>query len=103
MRGVKRIVHGLETWKACIVHRKGNEVDYVDQKYEMDQAIPDLGSDANVLLKQTWEHMGRMHGQTHTTMVSYPITDGKLTKYLAYGEIARSHSGHRRCEHTNRF
>jgi len=28
-------------------------------EYEMDQVILDLGSDANILLKQTWEHMGR--------------------------------------------
>ena len=26
--------------------------------YEMDQVIFDLGSDANVLPKQTWKHMG---------------------------------------------
>jgi len=28
-------------------------------EYEMDQVILDLGSDANVLPKKTWEHMGR--------------------------------------------
>lgn len=28
-------------------------------KYEMDQVIMDLGSDAKVLPKQTWECMGR--------------------------------------------
>jgi len=28
-------------------------------EYEMDQVILDLGLDANVLLKQTWERMGR--------------------------------------------
>lgn len=27
--------------------------------YEMDQVILDLGSDANVLPKQTWECMGK--------------------------------------------
>jgi len=27
-------------------------------EYEMDQVILDLGLDANVLPKQTWEHMG---------------------------------------------
>lgn len=27
--------------------------------YEMDQVNLDLGSDANVFLKQTWERMGR--------------------------------------------
>ena len=27
--------------------------------YEMDQVILDLGSDANVLPKQTWERMGK--------------------------------------------
>lgn len=27
--------------------------------YEMDQVILDLGYDANVLLKETWESMGR--------------------------------------------
>jgi len=29
------------------------------KKYEMDQVIMDLGLDANVLSKQTWECMGR--------------------------------------------
>ena len=29
------------------------------REYEMDQVIVALGSDANVLLKQTWEQMGR--------------------------------------------
>ena len=28
-------------------------------EYEMDQVILDLGLDANILPKQTWEHMGR--------------------------------------------
>ena len=28
-------------------------------EYEMDQVILDLGSDVNVLPKQTWQHMGR--------------------------------------------
>jgi len=28
-------------------------------EYEMDQVIVDLGSDVNILPKQTWEHMGR--------------------------------------------
>jgi len=28
--------------------------------YEMDQVIFDLGSDANVFPKQTWERMGRL-------------------------------------------
>lgn len=28
-------------------------------EYEMDQVILDLGSDANVLPKKMWEHMGR--------------------------------------------
>jgi len=29
------------------------------REYEMDQVILDLGSDANILPKQTWERMGR--------------------------------------------
>jgi len=29
-------------------------------EYEMDQVILDLGLDANVLPKQTWERMGRL-------------------------------------------
>ena len=29
-------------------------------EYEMDQVILDLGSDANVLAKQTWERMGKL-------------------------------------------
>ena len=28
-------------------------------EYEMEQVILDLGLDVNVLLKKTWEHMGR--------------------------------------------
>ena len=28
-------------------------------EYEMDQVILDMGSNANVLPKQTWERMGR--------------------------------------------
>lgn len=35
--------------------------------YEMDQVILDLGSDANVLPKQTWEHIGK------PTLQSSPI------------------------------
>ena len=30
------------------------------EEYEMDQVILDLGSDVNVLPKQTWERMGRL-------------------------------------------
>lgn len=55
MHRVKRNAHSLETWKACIVHWEGNEIG----EYKMDQVILDLGSDMNVLLKKTWEHMGR--------------------------------------------
>ena len=29
-------------------------------EYEMDQVILDLGSDANVLTKKTWELMGKL-------------------------------------------
>lgn len=36
-------------------------------EYEMDQVILDLGSDANVLPKRTWERMGR------PTLRWYPI------------------------------
>ena len=36
-------------------------------EYEMDQVILDLGSDAKILLKQTWECMGR------PTLHWYPI------------------------------
>lgn len=41
--------------------RTGREMRLTVQigEYEMDQVILDLGSDANVLPKQTWEHMGR--------------------------------------------
>lgn len=39
----------------------GQEMQLIVQiwDYEMDQVILDLGSNANVLPKQTWEHMGR--------------------------------------------
>jgi len=41
--------------------RKGREMTLTVQigEYEMDKVILDLGSDANVLPKQTWERMGR--------------------------------------------
>ena len=41
--------------------RTGHEMRLTTQirEYEMDQAILDLGSDMNVLPKQTWERMGR--------------------------------------------
>jgi len=41
--------------------RTGREMRLTAQigEYEMDQVILDLGSDANVLPKQTWEPMGR--------------------------------------------
>jgi len=41
--------------------RTGREMRLTAQigEYEMDQVILDLRSDANVLPKQTWEHMGR--------------------------------------------
>jgi len=39
----------------------GREMRLIKQidEYEMDQVILDLGSNANVLPKQTWEHMGK--------------------------------------------
>ena len=41
--------------------RTGHEMRLTMQigDYEMDQVILDLGSDANILPKQTWERMGR--------------------------------------------
>jgi len=41
--------------------RTGREMRLTAQigEYEMDQVILDLGSDVNVLLKKTWERMGR--------------------------------------------
>ena len=43
--------------------RRGCEMRLTTQigEYEMDQLIMDLGSDANVLPKQTWERMGGLH------------------------------------------
>ena len=42
--------------------RTGHEMRLTMQvgEYEMDQVILDLGSDANILPKQTWERMGRL-------------------------------------------
>ena len=42
--------------------RTGREMRLIVQigEYEMDQVILDLGSDVNVLPKQTWECMGRL-------------------------------------------
>jgi len=47
----------------------------------MDQVILDLGLDANVLLKQTWEHMG------HVTIVPYSIMNGKPTEDFPMGRL----------------
>ena len=50
----------------CVVHnimgytRIGREMRLTAQvgEFEMDEVILDLGSEVNVLTKQTWEHMG---------------------------------------------
>ena len=55
-------------------------------EYEMDQVILDLGSDANIFRKQTWEIMGR-----HALQWSLiKLRKGNQQKYYAYGKIAGS-------------
>lgn len=51
------VVRKIGKHKARIGHkmRFTSQIGY----YEMDQVILDLGSDANVLPKKTWERMGR--------------------------------------------
>ncbi len=53
--------------KQCAIHKVGKSKKRIGREmilttqigeYEMDQVILDLGSDANVLPKQTWEIMG---------------------------------------------
>jgi len=56
------------------------------REYEMDQVILDLGSNANVLPNQTWEHMGK----PAVAMVSYSIANGELAKDPTDGKIARN-------------
>jgi hypothetical protein len=55
--GEPRVVRKIGKHKT----RTGREMRLTTQigEYEMDQVILDLGSDANVLPKQTWERMGR--------------------------------------------
>ena len=57
MPGEPRVVWKLEKHTTRI----GREMRLTTQirEYEMDQVILDLGSDANILPKQTWERMGR--------------------------------------------
>ena len=56
--GEPRIVQKLEKHTM----RTGREMILTTQigEYEMDQVILDLGLDANVLPKHTWEHMGKL-------------------------------------------
>lgn len=53
----QRAVHKVEKCKKRIGHEMRLTAEIGE--FEMDQVILDLGSDANVLLKQTWERMGR--------------------------------------------
>jgi len=55
--GELRVIRNIGKHKT----RTGREMRLTTQmgKYEMDQVILDLGWDANFLLKQTWEQMGR--------------------------------------------
>ena len=57
--GEPRVVRKLGMHTLCT----GREMRLTAQigEYEMDQVILDLGSNTNVLLKQTWECMGRPH------------------------------------------
>jgi len=54
----------LRTMNNLHQHKKrtGNEMSLAAQirEYDMDQVIHDLGSDANMLPKHTWELMGRL-------------------------------------------
>jgi hypothetical protein len=63
-------------------------------EYEMDQVILDLGSDANVLPKQTWERMGRPVLQW--SLIQLRMENQQ--KIIPYGKIAWSNSRYRRCE-----
>jgi hypothetical protein len=46
-----------------VLHKKRTSGEFIlsaqIEDYEMDQVILDLGSDVNVLLKKTWEMMGK--------------------------------------------
>ena len=56
--GEPRVVRNIGKNKT----RTGREMRLIVQieEYEMDQVILDVGSDANILPKQTWEWMGRV-------------------------------------------
>jgi len=51
------VLRKINKYKARIAHEMRLTVHIGE--YEMDQVILDLGSDANVFSKQTWERMGR--------------------------------------------
>jgi len=71
MKGLQEVITryvGTMPGEPCVVRKlekhmtkTGREMRLTTQigEYEMDQVILDLGSDMNVLPKQTWECMGR--------------------------------------------
>jgi len=63
--GAPRVVWKLGKHALCTRQEMRLTVQIED--YEMDQVILDLGSDANVIPKSTWEHTGR------PTLQCYPI------------------------------
>ena len=60
---------GTAPREPCVVRKLGKHMMRIGREmrltaqigeYEMDQVILDLGSDVNILPKQTWERMGRL-------------------------------------------
>jgi len=71
VKGLQELVNkwaGTTLEEPCVVQKIGKHATRTRREmrlttkigeYEMDQVILDLGSDANVMLKKTWEHIGR--------------------------------------------
>lgn len=69
VKGLEEVINSYARWgEPCIVRRMGSHTSRTQQEmwlivqignYEMDQVILDLGSDAKVLPKQMWEHIGK--------------------------------------------
>lgn len=69
MKGLQEVINKYTRWgEPHIVWRMGSHTSQTRQEmrlkvrigdYEMDQVILDLNSDANILLKQTWEHINK--------------------------------------------
>jgi len=78
-------MRGPKTGKACVAHRKEDEVKYVNNQVKngLDNPRSRFGHECT-----TKENMGT-HGQTCITMVPYSVTNGELTKDFSHGKIAR--------------